>query len=89
MAGASNSQAETVSVLASLGANVDLPETGGHTPLMVAAGRNNEAATRALLEAGADIATVAADGRTAAEIARDAGHHSTAGIIDLHSHDEL
>ena len=55
---------------------------GGFTPLMIAAGNNFTDAVDALLAAGADRWRKAADGKTAADIARERGHAEPARKLD-------
>ena len=67
---------ECVRLLVEAGADVDARQEGGFTPLHACAQNGDEAAVSALLAAGADPVLATDDGRTAADFARDAGHHA-------------
>jgi hypothetical protein len=53
------------------------------TPLMAAAAAGQQAAVAWLLEAGADPSRRDAQGRSAADLAREAGHAALASKLDL------
>jgi ankyrin repeat protein len=56
------------------GANPDVRQAGGWTPIHSAAAHGRLPLTRLLLERGADSAPVSEDGRTPAEMAEENGH---------------
>lgn len=70
-----------VRTLLALGANPDIADPGGSTPLMLAAARGETECVRLLLEAGADPTPADCDGSTALDHAR--GHHAM--WVALHS----
>lgn len=57
----------------------------GKSALMIAAQRGHPLPVKQLIDAGADITLIATDGRTAEEIARDAGHIDVADLLALHA----
>ena len=61
-------------MLLDAGADPNARQEGGFVPLHAAAHNGNERAGRSLLEHGADRSLATDDGRTAAGIAREAGH---------------
>jgi ankyrin repeat protein len=70
-----------VACLLAKGAKVDHPSTPCWTPLMYAASRGNRRVVLALLINGADIAREDKLGRTAADLAKNAGHMDCASLI--------
>jgi len=58
------------------------PQKQGYTPLMIAAGNGFVDAVDALLAAGADRTLKQADGKTAADLARERGHHDLAKRLE-------
>lgn len=75
---AAGGDAECVRLLVGAGADVDARQQGGFVPLHAAAQNGDEAAVEVLLAAGADPSIATEDGRTAADFAREGGHH---GIV--------
>jgi ankyrin repeat protein len=63
---------ECVRLLVGAGADVNATQQGGFVPLHAAAQNGDEAALALLLAAGADPSAATEDGRTAADLARDA-----------------
>ncbi len=72
--------AETVRLLIAQGADVNMEQAGGYTPLHQAAAAGLENLTRILLEAGADRTKVCHQGKTPADYARDKKHE---GVVQL------
>jgi ankyrin repeat protein len=70
-----------VACLLAKGAKVDHPGTPSWTPLMYAASRGNRRVVLALLINGADIVRTDRLGRTAADLAKNAGHTDCASLI--------
>lgn len=70
-----------VACLLAKGATVDHPSKPGWTPLMYAASRGNRRVVLALLIHGANILRVDMLGRTAADLAKNAGHTDCASLI--------
>lgn len=70
-----------VACLLAKGAKVDHPLEPGWTPLMYAAFRGNRRIVLALLINGADLARQDRNGRTAADLAKSAGHLDCASLI--------
>jgi ankyrin repeat protein len=64
------------------GADANLTPEWGLTPLMVAAQQGNLPVVSALLTHGADPARRNPAGRSALDLARDAGHPEVAGVIE-------
>lgn len=62
--------------------NINITDKLGRTPLMWAVGYKNMAVVRTLVEAGADITIRCEDDETAAEKAREEGHHAIAEYLD-------
>lgn len=56
--------------------------SGAFTPLMMAAREGHDAAARLLLEKGARPGLKNAEGKTAVQIAREAGHDGLAGMLE-------
>jgi ankyrin repeat protein len=56
-----------INIISQSGESVDIPDSGGTTPLIVAAAHNNTAAVRLLLEAGASFSRQDKTGRNAYE----------------------
>ena len=71
---AAGGDADCVRLLVAAGADVDARQQGGFVPLHAAAQNGDEAALETLLAAGADPSVATEDGRTAADLARAAGH---------------
>jgi ankyrin repeat protein len=67
---------DTVRLLIEQGANVNMAQAGGYTPLHQAAAAGRADLTRILLEAGADPATLCHQGKTPADYARERQHES-------------
>ena len=65
---------ETVRLLIEQGADVNMAQAGGYTPLHQAAAAGLEELTRILLEAGADPARPCDQGKTPADYARERKH---------------
>jgi uncharacterized protein len=65
---------ETVRLLIDQGADVNMEQAGGYTPLHQAAAAGLEELTLILLEAGADPAKLCHQGKTPADYARDRQH---------------
>jgi ankyrin repeat protein len=65
---------ETVRLLIAQGADVNMAQAGGYTPLHQAAAAGLEELTRILLEAGADPARPCDQGKTPADYARERKH---------------
>lgn len=74
--------AEAVRLLAEAGADVDLANYG-QTPLMEAAEAGDLRMVRTLLSAGADLSARDEDGRTAADLAEQAGHGDLAALLRM------
>jgi ankyrin repeat protein len=66
--------AECVRLLVEAGADVNAVQHGGFTPLHAVAQHGDAASADLLLAAGADVSPRTADGRSAADFAREAGH---------------
>jgi ankyrin repeat protein len=66
----------TARILIAQGADVNMEQAGGYTPLHQAAAAGLEEMTRILLEAGADPACRCHQGKTPAEYARERHHHA-------------
>ena len=60
-----------------------LNEGQRHSALMIAASKGDELSVKHLMDFGANVLLCAADGRTAADMARDAGHPAIADAIAL------
>jgi ankyrin repeat protein len=71
---------ETVRLLIAQGADVNMEQAGGYTPLHQAAAAGLEELTRILLAAGADRSKVCHQGKTPADYARAKGH---VGVVEL------
>jgi hypothetical protein len=69
-------ECETVRLLIEQGADVNMAQAGGYTPLHQAAAAGRADLTRILLEAGADPATLCHQGKTPADYARERQHES-------------
>jgi ankyrin repeat protein len=70
--------AETVHLLIAQGADVNMTQAGGYTPLHQAAAAGLEELTRILLEAGANRAALCDQKKTPADYARERNHHTVA-----------
>ncbi len=66
--------AETVRILIAQGADVNMEQAGGYTPLHQAAAAGLEELTRILLDAGANPASLCHQGKTPADYARERNH---------------
>ena len=73
---------DSARVLLEAGASPDGRGEGGFTPLHSAAQNGNLEFVRLLLEHGADTAARLPDGRTAADVAREAGHDDLAAELE-------
>ena len=71
--GASRLQSEVVRVLLEAGANPDVRQSGGWTPLHAAAMNGDLVSVELLLAAGADAAATNDEGRTVADLAAESG----------------
>jgi hypothetical protein len=71
---------ETVRILIAQGADVNMAQAGGYTPLHQAAAAGLEELAAILLEAGADPARLCDQGKTPADYARERHHH---GVVQL------
>ncbi|MFA6287194.1 MAG: ankyrin repeat domain-containing protein [Opitutaceae bacterium] len=80
-AAANPGQTEILRLLLDRGADIDIQNDTGSTPLMFAADRGNADRVRLLLARGADTDIRSRSG-TAAERARKAGHPEIAGLIE-------
>jgi len=78
---ASGAHAEIVELLLAAGAKPDPRQRHGWTPLHAAAQNNDARSLEALLAAGADPALRNDDGKSAADVARDAGHLELAASL--------
>ncbi|HEU4449778.1 MAG TPA: ankyrin repeat domain-containing protein [Gaiellaceae bacterium] len=67
-------EVETAALLLERGADPNVRQEGAFTPLHAAARNGDDAAVDLLLAHGAEPGAAAADGRTAAEFAREGGH---------------
>ncbi len=67
---------ETVRILIDQGADVNMTQAGGYTPLHQAAAAGLEELTRILLEAGADPCLCCDQGKTPADYARARNHEA-------------
>lgn len=67
-------QKEIAAYLLAQGADINATQTGGYTPLHIAAKNGNEEMIQFLLEHMADINAVTDDGQTAMELAIKHGH---------------
>jgi ankyrin repeat protein len=65
---------ETVHILIAQGANVNMAQAGGYSPLHQAAAAGLLEVTKVLLEAGANPETTCDQGKTPADYARERGH---------------
>ncbi|CAK0873715.1 unnamed protein product [Prorocentrum cordatum] len=77
-----------VKTLLNHGAQIDASITRGHTPLIFAAGRGNEAIVHTLLRRGANPRIVTASGVTAAEMARNHCSPGTAYLLEVAENSE-
>ena len=73
---------ESARVLLDAGADPNGTGVGEGAPLHSAARSGNAALVRLLLERGADTRLALPDGRTAAQLAREAAHLETAALLD-------
>jgi ankyrin repeat protein len=70
-----------VSMLLKNGADPNIREQGGYTPLHAAAQNADKEMIRTLLYGGADLAIRSDDGMTALDVAREAGHTEAAKVL--------
>lgn len=77
-AAVSGRNAEAVAMLLEQGADVNARQQVGYSPLMGAAGAGQDDIADLLLARGADPSLTSDDGKTAATIAADHGHHALA-----------
>ncbi len=73
---------ETLQAFMANGADPDVSNGDGTTPLMLAAQRDRLQVATYLLSAGADPKATAKDGRTALSIALERGHAEMAGLLE-------
>ncbi len=73
---------EVAKLLIAAGADGNARQQGGYTPLHAAAQHGAAAMVAALLATGADPAATTDDGRSAADLARAAGHTDLATVLD-------
>jgi ankyrin repeat protein len=73
---------ETLLAFMAKGADPNVVNSGGTTPLMFAAYRNRLQLATYLLSAGADPNAMAEDGHTALSIAREHGHAEVARLLE-------
>ena len=86
MGAAANGHLSTLLLLLQHSANPDLPNIEGHTALMLAAGRGQEACVQALLRAEANTELLdKREGRTALQHAEGKGHTAIAELIRQHA----
>lgn len=76
---------ETLRAFREKGADPNVSNKDGLTPLMFAAFRNRPRLTEHLLSAGADPKAVAGDGSTALSIARERGHSEVVEVLERQS----
>ena len=81
---AGQSPHELVTLLLDSGADVNARQHGGFTPLHEAAQNGNAALTELLLVRGANATATTDDGKTAAQLAQEAGHSDLAEQIRRH-----
>ena len=85
-AAAANGQLAVIKEMLKWGASVDLPNSIGATPLMMAAAVcGHEPSVKALLRANANTELRESDGRTALQLAEDEGNTAIAELIRQHS----
>jgi len=70
-----------VKILLDYGADPNIREQGGHTPLHAAAQNGDEEMIRMLLYRGADLTLTNNDGKTALDLAMNAGHEKSALLL--------
>lgn len=71
-----------VDLLLSHGADPNIREQGGYTPLHAAAQNGDEELIRTLLYGGADLLAESDDGKTPLDLAREAGHTEAANLLE-------
>lgn len=81
-AAVSSNQIQIVAWLLDAGADVDARQQMDYTPLMGAAANARVEILELLLARGADHLRVTTDGKTAADLAREHGHHDVAAQLD-------
>ena len=64
------------------GADVNLPNSGGYTPLMMAAGQSDIAAVALLLSMGASVAPRDQSGKSALDIARELDNERSVALLE-------
>jgi uncharacterized protein len=72
---------ETVRILIAQGADINMEQAGGYTPLHQAAAAGLEEVTRILLEAGANPDCVCHQGKTPADYARERQHDAVVQLL--------
>ena len=72
---------ETVRLLIEQGADVNMTQAGGYTPLHQAAAAGRADLARILLDAGADTACVCHQGKTPADYARERQHDAVLQLL--------
>jgi ankyrin repeat protein len=77
----SRGSVQMVEVLLAGGANVDARQTGGRTPLMLAAATGNIAVVRVLLDARADVNAEDSEGKSALQLAQAGGHADVTELL--------
>lgn len=73
---------ETLQVVMEKGADPNVANSNGLTPLMFAAWRNRLRLVKSLIAAGADPDATAKDGSTALSISREHGHEAVAALLE-------
>ena len=81
-AGAGRAGRALIRRLLDAGVEVDAQQSGGFTGLHEAAGTGNEDVVTLLLDAGASPALATHEGKTPAMLAREAGHHEIARLLE-------
>ncbi|HEV2891510.1 MAG TPA: ankyrin repeat domain-containing protein [Frankiaceae bacterium] len=82
---AASGDTEVVRLLVGAGANVNATQEGGYVPLHAVAQNGDAAAVDLLLDAGADPAARTEAGRSAADLANEAGHADLAARLEAAS----
>lgn len=80
-----NDSIDTVRVLIDAGADINVAQHGGYTPLLQAAAAGKKDIVLLLLERGAHIEALCDQGKSAADYARERGHLELSEILDSRS----